>query len=53
MLGRGLGKADINIVGGDGQFFDKFVQAVGVGNMLDGFVQHSETPRRSLLGAVA
>lgn len=35
--------AKINIVGGDGQFFDKFVNAVAVGKSVDGFVDNSDT----------
>lgn len=35
--------AKINIVGGDGEFFDKFVNAVSVGQQVDGVVDQSET----------
>ncbi|MEQ8278001.1 MAG: hypothetical protein RMA76_28125 [Deltaproteobacteria bacterium] len=33
--------ANINIVGGDGGFFDKFVDAVSMGKSVDGFVENS------------
>ncbi|WP_433266222.1 SPFH domain-containing protein [Actinosynnema sp. CS-041913] len=42
VLATGLEKADIDIVGGDGMFFDRLVGAISVGKSLDGFVQHSE-----------
>lgn len=35
--------ANINIVGGDGAFFDRFVNAVSLGKSIDGVVNHSET----------
>jgi hypothetical protein len=38
--------AHINIVGGDGQFFDRFVRAVSLGQSIDGVVDHSETVRK-------
>ncbi|MDA2813317.1 flotillin family protein [Nocardiopsis sp. RSe5-2] len=38
VLATGLEKADINIVGGDGMFFDRMVNAVGMGKAVDGFV---------------
>ncbi|MCO5972778.1 flotillin family protein [Actinoallomurus soli] len=42
VLAAGLEKADIDIVGGDGAFFDKIVGAITVGKSVDGFVEHSE-----------
>ncbi|MCO5994160.1 flotillin family protein [Actinoallomurus rhizosphaericola] len=42
VLAAGLEKADIDIVGGDGAFFDKIVGAISVGKSVDGFVEHSE-----------
>lgn len=36
-------KAEINIVGGDGEFFERFTQAVGAGKAIDGFAEHSDT----------
>jgi len=35
--------ANFNIVGGDGQFFDRFVKAVAVGHSIDGVIDHSDT----------
>ncbi|WP_437499368.1 hypothetical protein [Sorangium sp. So ce1099] len=42
-------QAKINIVGGDGAFFDRFVKAVTLGQSVDGVVDQSATVR-SLLG---
>lgn len=41
VLAEAFGKADIKIVGGDGEFLDKFVKAASVGNMVDGFLSNS------------
>ncbi len=43
MLATGLENADINIVGGDGAFFDRMVNSIGLGKAVDGFVGSSET----------
>ncbi|MCB9686463.1 MAG: hypothetical protein H6738_08830 [Alphaproteobacteria bacterium] len=43
VLAEAFGKADIKIMGGDGQFLDKFVQAASVGNMMDAFLANSQT----------
>lgn len=43
VLGAAMGSAKINIVGGDGQFFDQFIKAVSLGQALDGAVHNSET----------
>jgi uncharacterized membrane protein YqiK len=48
VLAEAFGRADIKIVGGDGQFLDKFVQAASVGNMVDGFLSNSNTARALL-----
>ncbi|MCG8420596.1 MAG: hypothetical protein MJE77_21890 [Proteobacteria bacterium] len=45
VLASALDNAKINIVGGDGQFFDRFIHAVSVGKSLDGMVQSSDTVR--------
>jgi len=42
VIAAGLAKADISLVGGDTQFFDRVVGAIGYGKSLDGFVAHSE-----------
>ena len=43
ILKEAFGTAKINIVGGDGQFFDRFIKAVSVGQSIDGAVDNSET----------
>jgi uncharacterized membrane protein YqiK len=43
ILAKAFEKASINIVGGDGAFFDRFVKAVGVGSSIDGAVANSKT----------
>jgi uncharacterized membrane protein YqiK len=43
ILSKAFERANINIVGGDGRFFDKFVNAVAVGKSIDGTVANSET----------
>jgi uncharacterized membrane protein YqiK len=42
--------AKINIVGGDGAFFDKFMGAVTMGQTLDGAIDSSETAKKLLKG---
>lgn len=41
ILKEAFEKANINIVGGDGQFFERFINAVSVGKSIDGFVDNS------------
>lgn len=43
VLGKTLGNAKVQIVGGDGQFFDRFVKALSVGQSIDTFVGESKT----------
>lgn len=43
VLGEAFKNAKIDIVGGDGQFFDRFVNAVSLGKSIDAVVQKSET----------
>ncbi|MEM9459785.1 MAG: hypothetical protein AAGF11_36750 [Myxococcota bacterium] len=50
VLGAAMGSAKINIVGGDGQFFDQFIRAVSLGQALDGAVHNSETASQLLGG---
>jgi uncharacterized membrane protein YqiK len=45
VLAGAFSKANINIVGGDGQFFDRFVKAVTLGQSVEGALDHSETLR--------
>lgn len=47
-LGEAFKNTKMNIVGGDGQFFDRFVKAVGVGQSIDGFVEQSDTAQKVL-----
>ena len=42
ILGEAFSNAKIDIVGGDGQFFDRFVNAVTVGKSVDGFINKSD-----------
>jgi uncharacterized membrane protein YqiK len=49
VLAKAMESAKINIVGGDGAFFDRFIQAVSVGKSIDGVVESSSTVR-SVLG---
>ncbi|MCB9546916.1 MAG: hypothetical protein H6706_13825 [Myxococcales bacterium] len=50
VLGTAMESAKINIVGGDGQFFDRFVKAVGQGQSLDAFVDNSALAKGALGG---
>lgn len=50
VLATGLEKADINIVGGDGMFFDRMVNSIGMGKAVDGFVENSDVAQ-SLAGS--
>jgi len=42
VLAEALGTAKINIVGGDGEFFDRFIKAVSLGYAADGTIDSSE-----------
>jgi uncharacterized membrane protein YqiK len=42
VLAQAMANAKINIVGGDGAFFDQFVRAVSLGQSVDGAVNNSE-----------
>jgi hypothetical protein len=48
IMSKAFEKASINIVGGDGAFFDRFVKAVAVGQSIDGAVDHSDVLQRVL-----
>ena len=48
ILANAFGNAKINIVGGDGAFFDRFVNAVSVGQSIDGVIDQSEAVRAVL-----
>ena len=43
ILKEALATAKINIVGGDGQFFERFINAVSVGKSMDGFIDNSNS----------
>ncbi len=45
VLGAAFANAKIDIVGGDGAFFDRFVNAVSLGKSIDAVVQRSSTVR--------
>jgi uncharacterized membrane protein YqiK len=42
ILAQAFSNAKFNIVGGDGQFFDRFVKAVSVGQAIDGVMESSD-----------
>ncbi|MEZ4323190.1 MAG: hypothetical protein R3F61_37345 [Myxococcota bacterium] len=42
LMGSAFSTADIKIMGGDGQFLDKFVQAASIGSAIDGFLANSQ-----------
>ena len=50
VMAEAMGKADIKIVGGDGQFFDRFVKAVSLGSAIDGAMESSDVMRKALGG---
>jgi uncharacterized membrane protein YqiK len=43
VLATALSEANINIMGGDGEFLHQFMKSITVGKSLDGFVNESET----------
>jgi hypothetical protein len=45
ILAEAMSKARINIVGGDGQFFQRFVSAISLGQSVDGALEQSDTLR--------
>jgi uncharacterized membrane protein YqiK len=48
ILSKAFERANINIVGGDGAFFDKFINAVAVGKSIDGTVGNSSVLKNLL-----
>lgn len=48
VLSVALEHAKINIVGGDGAFFDRFVKTVGTAQSIDGAVDHSDVLKKVL-----
>jgi len=43
VLSTALGNAKIDIVGGQGDYFDRFVNSLGIGKGIDGVIQKSKT----------
>ncbi|MCO7188913.1 MULTISPECIES: SPFH domain-containing protein [unclassified Pseudoalteromonas] len=43
VLAKALSDADINFMGGDGQFFNQFMNAITLGKSIDGLVNESQT----------
>jgi uncharacterized membrane protein YqiK len=52
VMAEAMGNASIKIVGGDGQFFDRFVKAVALGESIDGVFESSQVVRNVVGGAV-
>jgi hypothetical protein len=50
VLAEAFSHANFQIVGGDGQFFDRFVKAVTVGASVDGALDHGEALRTVVQG---
>jgi uncharacterized membrane protein YqiK len=48
VMAEAMGNADIKIVGGDGQFFDRFVKAVSLGSSIDGVFDNSSVVRTAV-----
>ena len=48
VMGETMGHADIKIVGGDGQFFDKFIRAISLGSSIDGIFESSEVVKKAV-----
>jgi cyanophycinase-like exopeptidase len=48
VMAEAMGHADIKIVGGDGQFFDRFVKAVSLGSSIDGVFDNSSVVRTAI-----
>ena len=47
-VSEGLKRANIDIVGGDDVFFDRLINAVGMGKAVDGFANKSESAQKLL-----
>lgn len=48
VMAEAMTHADIKIVGGDGQFFDRFVKAVSLGSSIDEVVGQSDVVKRAM-----
>lgn len=53
VLAGAMGNAKINIVGGDGQFFERFVNAVSLGQSVQGALDQSDTLRSLVQSALS
>lgn len=52
ILAQAFTNAKFNIVGGDGQFFDRFVKAVGIGQVIDGVMDASPNVKSIVESAI-
>jgi uncharacterized membrane protein YqiK len=50
VMASALGNAKVQIVGGDGAFFDRFMKAISMGQTVDGTLEHSESLRKVFSG---
>jgi uncharacterized membrane protein YqiK len=50
VMASALGNAKVQIVGGDGAFFDRFMKAISMGQSVDGTLEHSESLRKVFSG---
>jgi uncharacterized membrane protein YqiK len=50
VLAKAFANAKFQIVGGDGQFFERFVKAVSFGTAVDGAMDHGESLKKALGG---
>jgi uncharacterized membrane protein YqiK len=46
VMAEAMGQADIKIVGGDGQFLERFMKAVSLGASIDGVMDNSDMAKR-------
>ncbi|MEI7892957.1 MAG: hypothetical protein WCI05_07690 [Myxococcales bacterium] len=53
VLAQAFGNAKINIVGGDGAFFDRFVRAISLGQSVEGVLGQSDTVKSLVEGLLA
>jgi hypothetical protein len=52
ILAQAFSNAKFNIVGGDGQFFDRFIKAVSVGQAIDGVMDSSDNVKSIVQSAM-
>jgi uncharacterized membrane protein YqiK len=50
VMAETMGHAKVNIVGGDGQFFERFIKAISVGQSFDAALDQSETLSKAFGG---